>query len=278
MKKLLILLPLALAACTVPTPAPNPEPSGSVEVGMPVVVQPVDSLDQAALAACAAHSWKDRGKAPRGLIDGQMRAFGRSVCRFMSQDVTVAGVTGQDLGSSSTDALALYGLDAKTGLDRLRLTYALGYGLAMRESSGKYCEGRDTTAGAETADTAEAGPFQASYNSRGASLDRLNGLWAWYKAHPASCDLELWQQGASSTSKDCSLNAVGDGPGQSWQVMTRACPAFASEWAMTLLRTLRKHFGPINRKEAELFPACDDLLVSVQAQIMAKPALCNDLL
>ena len=39
----------------------------------------------------------------------------------------------------------------------------------MRESSGKYCEGRDKSADNTTAETAEAGLFQTSFNARRSS-------------------------------------------------------------------------------------------------------------
>ena len=38
-------------------------------------------------------------------------------------------------------------------------------GLGMRESSGQYCCGRDTSEDNTTADTAEAGLFQMSWNA-----------------------------------------------------------------------------------------------------------------
>ena len=58
--------------------------------------------------------------------------------------------------------------DAKTG-DTLRHLFVLLTGLDMRESSGRCCEGRDLSASNTTADTAEAGLFQQSWNSRFAS-------------------------------------------------------------------------------------------------------------
>jgi len=40
-------------------------------------------------------------------------------------------------------------------------------GLGMRESSGRYCEGRDRNANNVTSDTAEAGLFQMSWDIHG---------------------------------------------------------------------------------------------------------------
>ena len=52
------------------------------------------------------------------------------------------------------------------GADTLRHLFVLLTGLGMRESSGRYCEGRDMAALNTTAETAEAGLFQTSYNAR----------------------------------------------------------------------------------------------------------------
>lgn len=182
-------------------------------------------------------------------------------------DVTIAGVIGAGLRTSSQDALAWYAVvngTSSTGLERLKATHVLMFGLGMRESSGKYCEGRDMSAENSKADTAEAGPFQTSYNSRSVELDRLNGLWVWYKDNLEECDLDVWKQGVSPSHKSCKPDAVGGGGGQSWQEFTRACPAFAADWAAVVLRKRRQHFGPINRKEVQFVPACKSLLDQVE--------------
>ena len=51
----------------------------------------------------------------------------------------------------------------KDGIDTLRHTYALMIGLGMRESSGAFCTGRDTSQNFNQADSAEAGLFQTSF-------------------------------------------------------------------------------------------------------------------
>jgi hypothetical protein len=53
-----------------------------------------------------------------------------------------------------------------SGIDTLRHLFVLMIGLGMRESSGRYCEGRDQSASNTSADTAEAGLFQTSWNAR----------------------------------------------------------------------------------------------------------------
>ena len=49
------------------------------------------------------------------------------------------------------------------------------------------------------------------------------------------------------------------------------CPAFAAEYGMTLIRVLRTHFGPLNRKEAQAVPVCESLLSQVQTLINSDP-------
>src|SRR5258707_776296 len=70
--------------------------------------------------------------------------------------------------------------NAADGADTLRHLFVLICGLAMRESSGNYTEGRDTTAGNTSADTAEAGLLQQSWNSHVATpeIARLMSIYS----------------------------------------------------------------------------------------------------
>ena len=80
------------------------------------------------------------------------------------------------------------------GVDVLRHLFVLLTGLGMRESSRKFCEGRDTSANNTGADTAEAGLFQVSYNSIGAHF-LLATLFDQYKG---STDLrDIFEEGVS---------------------------------------------------------------------------------
>ena len=77
------------------------------------------------------------------------------------------------------------------GVDTVRHLFVLLIGLGMRESSGKYCEGRDKSASNRSAETAEAGLFQLTmhphiigHRSRMAILEELieyisghHGVW-----------------------------------------------------------------------------------------------------
>lgn len=226
----------SLSGCT---PAPQSVP--------PVITNPPGNVTNDE-AQCRAYHWKDRGVAPRGYMDGVATTLKRSICLKRP-------VIAQALGDTDHDALAYYGLKASYAN-----TYALLLGLGMRESSGNYTEGYDTSAGQETASEAEAGAFQFSYNSMGAS-PVLGQLFNSYNSGSAGCLLDVFMVGAPGNHQ----SIKGSGPGAEFQVFTKKCPAFQAEYAATLVRVLRKHFGPLNRKEAEIQPACVRWMQAIEA-------------
>jgi hypothetical protein len=239
-------------------------------------------------SACANYSWKNRGIAPAGYIKGVALSFARGLCRLHSTDKypsPAAAITGAaDSQNSSKDALAYYqnnlaSLPIQTtiaGQESMRATYVLGMGLGMRESSGKYCEGWDKAAGANRSSSAgEAGLYQTSYDSM-TIAPALSSLYAEYKNNSSGrCFLNVFKEGASCA--DTSI--LGTGAGADYQVFNKACPAFAVEYAMTMLRLERSHYGPINRQEAEVVPACNQLLQNVEDLINSDPqAACENIL
>ncbi len=56
-------------------------------------------------------------------------------------------------------------------------------------------------------------------------------------------------------------------------------PVFGiAEYAMTLVRVLRTHFGPLHRKGAEVVPECQATLSQVRQIVEQDPtAACNEL-
>ena len=232
-------------------------------------------IDQIKLMAssstCASYSWASRGRAPAGYIKGMALTYARSYCRYKKSQASptaLVDILTRAAGSSSTDALALYsstfsnlGLVVNTaGEGPVRSLYTLGIGLGMRESSGKYCEGRDMSASNTSASTAEAGIFQTSYDSMSASAE-LSKLYAEYKADTSKCFLDTFKEGVSS----CGNSSIaGSGAGAEYQAFNKSCPSFAAEYAMVMLRVRRNHYGPINRQEAEFKTQCNQMLKSVQ--------------
>src|SRR5215475_10430197 len=142
----------------------------------------------------------------------------------------------------------------------------------MRESSGRYCEGRDKSASNTTAETAEAGLFQTSFNARTAS-SLLPTLFTEYSENPSGF-LEVFKEGVKCSASD--LENFGSGDGEEFQRLSKACPAFAAEFAAVGLRHLRTHWGPINRKRAEVKTECDEMLREVE-QAVDDSSLCSAL-
>ena len=239
--------------------------------GMPVSSDV--ALNIAALADnsdIANYSWQGRGIAPKGYIRGMAVMFGRVYCKLNAGRDAASEMATADSGDASIDALTWYaaefsqlGMDnSVAGVDVLRHLFVLLTGLGMRESSGKYCEGRDISAGNTGADTAEAGLFQVSHNSIGAHF-LLAALFDQYKG---STDFrDIFEEGVTCSA--ASWQNWGAGEGRDFQDLTKNSPAFAVEYAALALRKIRTHWGPINRKTAELRTECDELFKSVCAYI-----------
>jgi hypothetical protein len=235
---------------------------------MPAQSGTIDQLmDIATNSAIAEYPWKHRGLASKGYITGMAVAYARVYCKLKSGDDSAKEMAKADMGDDHKDCLAWYnqefldlGMDNSTdGADTLRHLFVLLTGLGMRESSGQYCEGRDRSASNTTAETAEAGLFQTSYNARHAS-PLLVDLFAKYSN--ATDFIDIFKVGVHCTAAN--LENFGEGDGQEFQRLTKACPAFAVEFAAVGLRNIRTHWGPINRKEAELRDDCDHMLKDIQ--------------
>lgn len=218
---------------------------------------------------CSTYKWRDRGTAPKGYVSGMALVFARKVCEEGSNSGS-RSVASQSSQSSSKDALALYG---KSG--SLVNTYTLLIGLGMRESSGKHCEGRDQSASNTTAETAEAGMFQTSWNSRSASPE-ITELFNEYKSGKKECFKETFSKGVKCSSGNWST--YGRGSGAEFQELSKHCPAFAADVAAVNVRVLRKHYGPLNRGEAEFRNGCATMLTGVQDAVRQNPQLCDGLL
>jgi hypothetical protein len=238
--------------------------------------------DLAAASSCARARWSDRGSAPRGYIEGMALTYARSLCRLRDDHDAAKRMAARASADESRDALTWYedhfdrnGVDVdRSGREALRALYTLGLGLGMRESSGKYCEGYDTTAGAQSAVTAEAGLFQTSYNSHSSAAE-LRDLIEEYENNPEACMLEIFREGVRCRQQ----SIIGSGPGAAFQRLAKSCPAFAAEYAMITLRVLRRHYGPINRRAAQVLPACDQMLEDIEDRVLASPrSACRDLL
>jgi hypothetical protein len=233
----------------------------------------------AAGSEIAGYYWTARGPAPAGYIKGMALVYGRAYCKLKAGDSAAVLMARANSFDGSRDALAwceekfatLGMRNDISGADTLRHLFVLLIGLGMRESSGRYCEGRDKSASNTTAETAEAGLFQTSFNARTGSPE-LPKLFARYSASPAGF-LEIFREGVRCTRSD--LQTYGSGPGAKFQKLSKASPAFAAEFAAVGLRTVRTHWGPINRREAEIRPECDAMLMQIQNLVDATPNICS---
>jgi uncharacterized protein (TIGR02594 family) len=240
--------------------------------GVVITTDTINRLVQLAGSSdLARYSWSGRGAAPPGYIKGMAVAFGNVYAKWKKGDTAAAAIATANSGDGSRDALAWYdaqfaalglsnGADGAKNGDVLRHVFVLLTGLGMRESSGRCCEGRDLSASNTTADTAEAGLFQQSWNSRFASPE-LPKLFAEYSANPQGF-YAIFSEGVTPHAGD--LDDFGSGDGEAFQALCKSCPAFAVEAAAVGLRTIRTHWGPINRQEAEIRPEADALFQQVQ--------------
>ena len=199
-----------------------------------------------------------------------MRAAGWFDALFCACSVLWAAATEMakaNTGNATKDALAWYAQifqnagmsNEAAGVNTLRHLFVLLIGLGMRESSGRYCEGRDRSANNTGANTAEAGMFQVSFDARSAS-PLLPQLFQQYSANPSGF-VDVFKEGVKCTASD--LQNFGTGPGRDFQRLCKECPAFAAEFAAVGLRNIRQHWGPIIKKAAEVRPEANLMLTQV---------------
>lgn len=220
------------------------------------------------------YEWDDRGQSPPGYIAGMGMAYALALTGLRSR-VPAAIEMAEAAGDPDDDALAYYrdqfdeleiGID-KPGDETLRALFVMLMGLGMRESSGRYCEGRDMSASNVTADTAESGLFQTSWNIRTASPN-LPPLLENYWAHPNGFH-RTFAEGVSPSPSE--LENFGSGQGAAYQWLAKYSPAFAVMTTAIGLRTRRSHWGPIGRHEIELLSEADDFLRQVDGIVYEMP-------
>lgn len=212
--------------------------------------------------------WRDRGVAPNGYVAGVALSFALAATKLLEGAPAAIVAAQADRNATDYDALSWYrqkfealGMDnSQDGIDTLRHLFAMILGLGMRESSGRYCEGRDMSADNVSADTAEAGLFQTSWNIRSCNSN-IPPLLGKYWANPNGF-LVKFQSGVSVRVDN--LGNYGSGAGAQYQFLSKYAPAFHTFVTAIGMRFLRQHWGPINRNEVELKPEADAMLLDVQ--------------
>jgi hypothetical protein len=226
--------------------------------------------------------WPHRGVAPKAYIRGMAVAFARFLEVLHADDngsamkKAVARATADAIGDKTADVLAWYapelaavGASTATADDKLVALFSIMLGLGMRESSGQHCVGADTPEdrGEPTTEAnAEAGLFQVSFDSIGSDPLRQ----ALFDAFVNRTDL-LDVFSAHVTCKPADLHNFGTGTGAKFQEAMKKCPLFAALYTAQFLRGHRKHWGPINRKQAEARADAVKLLNSVRAKVLTPP-------
>ena len=203
-------------------------------------------------------------------------AFAQAVLRYNAGDPIVRGMAAANTHNDEIDALSWYNSNFAAlgmsndlgGIDTLRHLYVLLLGLGMRESSGKHCEGRDTSASNTSSDTAEAGLFQTSWNASSASTDFLNAADQ-YDPDSVQGYMAVFAEGVTCNSS--SWASYGSGAGFAFQETCKWSPTYAVDTCAITLRRLRQHYGPINRKEAEIRGDADKMFKQVQDFVATLP-------
>lgn len=265
-------------------PEPSPSPAEKPEV--------VDAyagrellFNIATKDACASYSYGgNQGKAPQGYLKGLVLTYVKTICAPDS-DVFKIGI--QPVGDASKDALAHYGLKPQSPTDRLNTTFALMIGSNARESSWRPCVGRDVAAKASdvkgclydgkkyfgSGATCEAGLAQTSYNSVPAS-GPLRDLFDSYADYPNGC-FKTEYYGKTTCSAANWKNHGSDSKALQFQTMSKECPGYTVESGVIMFRTKRTHYGPLNKRTAEVVPACVAMFERVRKEVVKNPSLCS---
>jgi peptidoglycan hydrolase-like protein with peptidoglycan-binding domain len=220
----------------------------------------------------ARYNWSGRGQAPAGYTKGIAVAYAQAYVRYTQSDPIAKEMAKANTGNDAVDALSWYnsnfaaiGLDnSEDGIDTLRHLFVLLMGLGMRESSGQHCCGRDMSASNTASDTCEAGLFQSSWNFSTCCTDIVN-LFDQYDMDSSQGYMSVFAESVSCSSSDWSC--YGSGDGYRYQKLAKYNPVFACESTAVGLRNIRKHWGPINERAAEIRREADDMLWQIQRLI-----------
>jgi len=214
--------------------------------------------------------WLDRGVAPPGYIKGMALAYAVIYERFKNGDAEVKEMA-EGVVKNRRDAIwRVFQEEMNPGLDVLRRLFLIMIGLGMRESSGEYNEGRDMSADNTTADTAESGLFQQSWNSHFVS-GQIENMIEKYSENPDTGLWEVFREGVRP--KTLRPYGTQGTRGEQFQRIVIMCPLFAVEAAAICLRRLCTHFGPVVRGEVEIVEDAENLLRWIESIVDSEKAV-----
>ena len=267
-----------LATCqTIPT---EPRP---VQNARPVPHTDAKTLSPAEqkIAAIAAGSriarydWVgEQGRCPIGYTKGMALVYARLYCRLKQGDPLAVALAKKAGPNTRDDALAEYAPDFarlgmsndRDGADTLRHLIGLMFHMGMLETSGRWWLGKDPNNTNQNPRGAEAGLFQASYDSL-PFHPLLRPLFESYVRKPSGL-VEVFSEGVrSGTSPD-----LGDGEIATFQRISKACPSFSVEYVALGIRVQCRDWWPIKHHKTELNPDADVMLLEVQRAVDAMQA------
>jgi hypothetical protein len=214
------------------------------------------------------YHWKQRGIAPAGYMKGMGLSFAECLLQYRSGSEFEVEMAKANTGNDHKDALSWYNSNFRrlgmnndeSGENTLRHLFVLMLGLGMRESSGQHCDGRDTSAHNVSSDSAEAGMFQMSWDiSAGSSL--FQKLYEEFHDDHSDDLLHYFSEGVHCSRSQWAI--FGSGTGANFQTMCKSQPLFSVKTCGVGLRNIRTHWGPINRKEAEITLGADTMFKNI---------------
>ena len=249
----------------------------------PVITEILDRVKASGLVTL---DWGGNiGVAPIGYLNGMALTYARVYCAYQGGIdglVKKMAKTPQWDADVKKDAVAKYadrffqfGADFSVdGVHVLRAVFTILFGLGMRESSGKFCAGWDTSKLKEdppkdpTATNSEAGLFQISFDL---PIDRsdFNGLVKRYQSRPIGL-LDVFRQGVT-----CAVPGIDGGAifgkdtdeGKKFQQFSKNFPAFTVELAALGIRSTAKSWGPIKNDHVPIRQECWSLLGDIEDAI-----------
>lgn len=249
MKKLLSLVILGACATTQSPELKPQKPTYNPEVITKIVGD----------STCKGVSWKERGRAPLGYIKGMALLYAKHAC---SPNETTKHFN----GAATKNRTDIFGYYPKQSMRDL---FTLMISSGMWESSGKYFVGKDRSAQFNTENSCEAGLFQTSYGA--SSSDTYMKTMLEYKD---DCLLDVFKEGVRAPDA-ANLENFGNPntPGYKYQKLSKACPAFHSEFSFIAARKNAREFGPLRSGKLEFKQECSDMLAQVDEYL--KTVQCN---
>lgn len=267
-----------------PTPKPSPSPAPPVDIteAKELIFAIVDNDDCSKERYLWGKPEKDQySRAPKGYARGLALSVAQVAC---SPESDVYKVATAPLGNASKDVLAHYGVTAETESLRLSNTASLMIGSNLRESSWRPCVGRDVAAKASdvqgclygSGSTCEAGLDQGSYNSVGKTGPQRD-LFNAFASYPKGCFKPEYYGTTTCTAANWKNHGT-DPLALQYQKMAKECPGYTVQAGFMRFRELRTHYGPLNKKAAELKKSCVARFEKVQKLVKDKPQICKALI